>query len=394
MTRFYMKIVGMWYVEKKRDRIISNVVLVYTVLTMLIALVVMGTDFYYSWGDLHAVSYNAPCTITVMLELLKLLLFVYNRRNVMDFNAFTENTFWKIKYEIVDMTILNECNKKTMVMNGVLALLMQVIAWHYLSIPMAESIGKNASERILPFKLWFNMPFTETPYYEIAFSLQAAATFSVSICTTTFASFLFTICIYATGQFKILQRRLESCCDTFEKNMLHDGSLKNIDHLTYDDLKSCIIQHQMLIQYMDRVENLYCYIMLGVALGSVLQICFSGFQVLLGADESIPRTALSIEFFVGSIILLYLFSWACHKIIEESTAVAEAVYRGSWYILPSYKWGNDYRTAILMVVTRARRPCVLTVGKFTPMSLETFTSVFSTSLSYFTILRQMNEETE
>nr|AXM05155.1 odorant receptor [Campoletis chlorideae] len=390
MTRFYMQVVGMWYVEKKRDRIISNIVLVYTVLTMLVALVVMGTDFYYSWGDLHAMTYNAPCTITVMIELLKLFIFLYNRKKVMRLNEFTENTFWKKKYELIDLTILNECNERTMRMNVILATLMQIIAWHYLSIPMVESLGKDHSERILPFRLWFNLPFTETPYYEVAFGLQAAATLSVSICSTTFTSFLFTVCVYATGQFKILQRRMEKSCSTYIKNII-----KDYDHqlTSYNELKSCIKQHQLLINYMDEIENLYCYIMMGQGLGAVLQICFSGFQVILGAEESILRTALSIEFFWGAVIMLYLFCWACHDIALESTAIAEAAYRASWYDLPYHnRWGKAFRMASQFITVRARKPCILTVGKFTPMTLETFTSIFSTSLSYFSILRQMGED--
>ncbi|XP_043289688.1 uncharacterized protein [Venturia canescens] len=396
MTRFYMQVVGMWYVEKKRDKIISNVVLVYTVLTMLVALVVMGTDFFYSWGDLHAITYNAPCTITVLIELFKLIVFLYNRQKVMDLNAFTEHTFWKKKYELMDLLILNKCNEQTLRMNIILAVLMQIIAWHYLSIPMVESIGKDHSQRILPFRLWFNLPFTETPYYEVAFGLQAAATLSVSVCTTTFASFLFTVCVYATGQFKILQRRIENSCDMYMENMIkdYDGGEKNENELTtYNELKNCIRQHQLLIDYMDEVENLYCYIMMGQGLGAVLQICFSGFQVLLGADESVLRTALSIEFFWGAVIILYLFSWACHEIALESTAIAEAAYRAFWYALPYHsRWGRAYLMASQFVTVRARKPCILTVGKFTPMTLETFTSVLSTSLSYFSILRQMNDD--
>lgn len=160
-----MQVVGMWHVEKKRDKIISNLVLVYTVLTMLVALVVMGTDFYYSWGDLHvrqlirkhhydylnrinqsninylkphyqAITYNAPCTITVLTELLKLSIFLYNRQKVMELNAFTENTFWKKNYGLMDLKILNKCNERTIRINVILAILMQIIAWHYLSIPM------------------------------------------------------------------------------------------------------------------------------------------------------------------------------------------------------------------------------------------------------------------
>lgn len=52
-TRFFMKSVGMWYVDNKRDQIISNGILIYTLLTLTIAMCVVGFDCFYSWGDLY-----------------------------------------------------------------------------------------------------------------------------------------------------------------------------------------------------------------------------------------------------------------------------------------------------------------------------------------------------
>ncbi|CAD6233565.1 GSCOCT00012280001.3-RA-CDS, partial [Cotesia congregata] len=396
ITRFCMTGIGMWTSENPRDKIISNIILSYTIATTIIALIVEGFDCYHCLGDLHAISYTAPCTITVIIELFKLTKFVINRSEVLAFNDYTYRTFWSITYNDSERRILDSCNNKSIKIIVVYIIILQLIAWEYLSIPIIESYGKNTSERSLPFNLWFTFfPFKETPYYEICFTLQSAATLSVCVCATTFATFLFTINLYVTGQFKILQRRLETACQT--KNIEKIESIKQINFIveeSYTNLQKCIELHQLLILYIERIEKLYCQIMLVQTLGSVLQICFSGFQILLGVDNSILRTMLSIVFLSGSISQLLLYSWSCHEIIVESLEVAEAAYRAYWYNLSWSKYGKSYRQALLIIIARSRRPCVLTVGKFVPVSLETFTSVFNTSLSYFTILRQMNEEIE
>ncbi|XP_057340766.1 odorant receptor Or2-like [Microplitis mediator] len=389
ITRFCMSGIGMWHVEKPRDKIISNIVLCYTIATTIIALIVEGFDIYHCFGDLHAISYTAPCTITVVIELFKLTKFVINRREVMAFNDYTFRKFWSIPYIDSERKILDDCNKKSIKIIIIYIIILQLVLWQYITIPIIESYGKTASERTLPFNLWFTfIPFKETPYYEIFYTLQTAATMSVCACATTFATFLFTINLYVTGQFKILQQRLETACRT-NYNEKVDSVEKS-----YTNLRNSVELHHVLLNYIARIEKLYCQIMLIQTLGSVLQICFSGFQILLGVDNSILRTMLSAVFFSGSISQLLLYSWSCHEIIIESLEVAEAAYRAYWYSLSWSKYGKSYRQALLIIIARSRRPCILTVGKFVPMSLETFTSVFNTSLSYFTILLQMNEEIE
>lgn len=77
---------------------------------------------------------------------------------------------------------------------------------------------------------------------------------------------------------------MENSSNVYTKNMLKNydsGSENKTQLMSYNELKSCIKQHQLLINYMDQIETLYCYIMMGQGLGAVLQICFSGFQIIL-----------------------------------------------------------------------------------------------------------------
>ncbi|KAK0161465.1 hypothetical protein PV327_009932 [Microctonus hyperodae] len=106
----------------------------------------------------------------------------------------------------------------------------------------------------------------------------------VGICTTSFSGFLCTTNLYAAGQFRILQRRIQlSCANTNWKGASSDENsyTKSTIASTYAVLRDCVQQHQALILYMERVENLFSTIMLAQTLGSVLEICFSGFQILL-----------------------------------------------------------------------------------------------------------------
>lgn len=52
-------------------------------------------------------------------------------------------------------------------------------------------------------------------------------------------------------------------------------------NLSFEKLRGCIKQHQLLIHYMERIENLYSSIMLAETLGAVLKIAALGFQIIL-----------------------------------------------------------------------------------------------------------------
>lgn len=42
---------------------------------------------------------------------------------------------------------------------------------------ISANIGNNGSERLLPFKMWVDLPLTVTPYYEIMFAIEVLQIF-------------------------------------------------------------------------------------------------------------------------------------------------------------------------------------------------------------------------
>lgn len=42
----------------------------------------------------------------------------------------------------------------------------------HIRIYISANIGRNESDRVLPFNIWIDLPLTITPYYEITFVLE------------------------------------------------------------------------------------------------------------------------------------------------------------------------------------------------------------------------------
>lgn len=53
MTRLFMKCIGMWYPKNSRQKLISNLIIIYTIIAQIIGLVIMLIDIYYIRGDLR-----------------------------------------------------------------------------------------------------------------------------------------------------------------------------------------------------------------------------------------------------------------------------------------------------------------------------------------------------
>lgn len=99
------------------------------------------------------------------------------------------------------------------------------------------------------------------------------------ICTTTFAGFLGITNLYLVGQFKILQRHFE--CSIYEMNTVDKNDSTSTATLNYMNIRDCIKKHQLLLQYLERVENLFSMIILIQTIGSVFLLSFCGFQLIL-----------------------------------------------------------------------------------------------------------------
>ena len=77
---------------------------------------------------------------------------------------------------------------------------------------------------------------------------------------------------------------------------------------------------------------------------------------------------------VAFLIKFYILIYSCHEVMESSEAVRESTYNASWYDFDTTYFGRAYKQGLLIIMIRVQRPCVLTVGKFTPLTYLTFAS--------------------
>ncbi|XP_015434577.1 PREDICTED: odorant receptor 4-like [Dufourea novaeangliae] len=196
--------------------------------------------------------------------------------------------------------------------------------------------------------------------------------------------------IHVTGQFRILQYRLSKL---YEEKMLQtddhtpDKILLQYTTKCYAALQSCIRQHQALITYCNVLEVVFSKIVLGQVLTFSALICLQGYQLLL-SDAHLSRRLLFMCFLTTTMCQLLMFTYSCDGLVQESSGIGTAAYISPWPLLPMSRQGHKLRDDLRMVVIRSRTPCCLTASGFFPISLETYTTVLSTAMSYFTLLRQ------
>lgn len=85
-----------------------------------------------------------------------------------------------------------------------------------------------------------------------------------------------------------------------------------------------------------------------------------------------------ISYLFAGMCQLWMFTYSCDCITQESAEIASAAYTSPWIDLPMDKFGKMLRKDLQIVVMRSRRACCLTACGFFPISLETYTKVIIT----------------
>ncbi|KOX69023.1 Odorant receptor Or2 [Melipona quadrifasciata] len=99
--------------------------------------------------------------------------------------------------------------------------------------------------------------------------------------------------------------------------------------------------------------------------------------LILSAAAPTARSAIFKFLLIGSMALLFMFTYGCDGVIEHSEKVALGAYSALWTIMPMNKSGRMLRNDLLLVIERSRRVCCLTANGFFPISLETYTKILS-----------------
>ncbi|XP_012344903.1 odorant receptor 13a-like [Apis florea] len=393
MTATFMKLVGLWTAKDRHEQRARKFALIYTLATILFALWIEFTDFYYSFGDFSTCLFNVCNIMYITMPLLKIFIIVSNKKDFFYLIFYTQNNFYKDNYNNKrEQQIFTNCRRQCTIFVCFLTFSTKGTLVCYIISPLVENIGKNESERVLPFNMWVNLPLSTSPYYEIVFTIQALSLYHVGIGYFCFDNLLCVFNLQLAGQFQILQYKMANIADLIEeKNEKGIVSSPRFAKKCYAAFKNYVREHQALIAFCEKLEKVFSLIILWQVLMFSLIICLDGYQILL--PESPVRRRLIFAFHLAACMCqLLMFTYSCDCIIQESSSIASAVYDGPWPFLFETTSGRTMRKDLTLVILRSAVPCCLTARGFFVVSLETYTRVLSTAVSYFTLLRQSTLE--
>nr|XP_034192240.1 odorant receptor 49b-like [Osmia lignaria] len=317
------------------------------------------------------------------MTIIKLLILNSNRAELLDAFFYAQRHFWHSNYNSAEQPIFSISVKYcTRFMYFAFAAQPATLSG-YVITPLIENLGQNKSNRALPFKMWVDWPISDTSYYELMFTFQVICLYLIGVAYVCPEMFLCLFNLHVMGQFRILQYR-----------MLNFWNVKGkeIDEVMYADycyaaLKKCIRYHQLFIEFCDKIEQIYTMSIFTHMVFLSLLMGLDCYEILV-ADATPSMRLMFIFHVAGSLIHLCVLTYTCHLMMEESTNINTTVYLGSWSTLPMNKAGISLRSDLKFVMIRSEKPCCLTAGGFFPVSLETFTTLLSSTFSYFTLMRE------
>ncbi|KAG7190905.1 hypothetical protein KM043_006965 [Ampulex compressa] len=379
VASFFMKFSGIWLADNPTEQRRRNFALYYSVAAFLLAVYVESHELHQSMDDFSEMIYVACGTFTLLMALFKILVLYVHRTDFLNLILYTQKNFWHTNYDAYECKILAECKKKCTFFVCSFTTLSQGTIISYIVNPVVDNLGRNATDRRLPFPIDINLPLSVTPYFEITFCLQILALYHVGICYLCFDNLLCIINLHTAGQFRILQYGLTKLCHASPECVDNDEYSKmSPDRRAYECYKSFktrVQQHQGLIAYCKRLEKIFTFIVLGqVSISSVL-MCLVGYEIVV-ADISITRRLIFIFHITGSVCGLMMFTYSCDGLIQQSGNVATAAYSCPWTSLPATQAGDEIRKDLMMIILRSQRPCCLTGCGFFPVSLQTYTTVW------------------
>ncbi|KAL2726659.1 odorant receptor 13a-like isoform X2 [Vespula squamosa] len=260
----------------------------------------------------------------------------------------------------------------------------------FICAPVIEGYIYNTSMRILPFRGYYFVNHTISPYFEIIYTFNVVSGCFAATTIAAATSFNLVVIMHGSAKFAIIQNRLKNIKAQSAYTELsaciksHQDAITNLTKINNTIKVNELLTKLLVDRFADTLEKVINILALGQFVISTGLVCFAGFQI----TEMIQDRGRFIKYsaFLNSAILeLFLFSFSGNKLIDESEAVGFAAYESEWY-------DNNFGLTLQMIIMRCRIPCKITAAKFYSMSLESFTTVLSTSFSYLTVLNASNEE--
>nr|AXM05207.1 odorant receptor [Campoletis chlorideae] len=155
------------------------------------------------------------------------------------------------------------------------------------------------------------------------------------------------------------------------------------EDINYKIICHCIDLHKEAIIFTSLIDSSYSACLLVVIGGSLILLSVTGLQVLMYRDE-LGQLIRFGSYSIAQIFHLYLNSIPGQKIMDHSLSIFDYAYSVDWHNLTP-----KAQKLIILMMIRSLRPCQITAGKMYIVTMENYSAVMQTSMSFFTVLSSM-----
>ncbi|KAG6443515.1 odorant receptor 4 [Manduca sexta] len=351
---------------------------------------VLGAVCWFISGLLHGknltqLTYVAPCVTLSFLGDFKTIFLVLYEKDInqliqnlrkMELREKTrERTDAKDAMIKKEMNFLNAVVNVSYVLN---ILLLVAFAINPLVLMGLKYMKTGELEFLLPFLIVYPFNAYDIKVWPMVYIRQiwSEVVVVLDVCVADFMFYIF--CTHITIQFQLLQHKIEKIIDT-PKNI-------NTKILYNEHFRTKLIEiikwHQELIWSTNLLETIYTKSTLYNFVSSSIIICLTGFNVTAINDIALVISFLTF-LFMGLLQIFFLCFFG-DMLMKASMDVSDAVHNSYWY-LAHPRIGKH----LLLVQTRAQKPCKLTASGFADVNLRAFMKILSTSWSYFALLQTL-----
>ncbi|XP_032687828.1 uncharacterized protein LOC116851995 [Odontomachus brunneus] len=220
--------------------------------------------------------------------------------------------------------------------------------------------------------------FVDQEKYFYLIMLHMNASFCIgTLATVASAAMFLTYFKHACGIFKIASYRMEQA--------INNDILQNVKDkvMICEKIIYAVDIHRKSLRFTKFVVTsfegmFFCILAVGVACLSLN--LFRTFQ-LVSFGNDIEELLLHLSLVISILLYLYLMSYVAQEVTDHNKHVFETVYNVQWYIAPV-----DIQRMILFLLQIGIKDLKLKLGGLIVASLESASTITSTSLSYFTVL--------
>ncbi|XP_051157701.1 odorant receptor Or2-like isoform X3 [Leptopilina boulardi] len=254
--------------------------------------------------------------------------------------------------------------------------------FYYLShgIPMLIIIMRH-DDTPKPLMFFIECGINLQKYYVVVILYSYIVGYVCSYAIVNGGTILITFLEHACGIFDILGQKLTTAIKEYPASINKISSRKKL----HQEIKLCVAMHRKVLLFINDIQNAFSTSFLLFFGLSAILLSVTGVQCVM----SLKNSGDACRF--GCYVIFQVFNIFCltlptQHLLDSSLSLSTSIYNADWYHLTS-----ETKQLLIIIMRKGSEPTTFVVGKVFVLSLQFFTKVLQTSMSYFTVLMSVRE---